>query len=145
MAFDVCLLQVMCPLWYVPAPVKGSLRAEVAPVGVTWLRVGCGVAGRGQQLQKLEFPLLCPVPLLIDPNSLESCMIGAVNTSKHYTLSFGNRTTRVHHGNLLHLFNGHSQGTTLVSCSCSQETHHKRSSRSSAGLQQPKQLQEPSR
>lgn len=86
MAFDVCLLQVMCLLWYVPALVKGSFLAEVAPVGVTWLRVGCGVAGRRQQLQKLEFPLLCPVPLLIDPSSLESCMIGAVNTSKHFMI-----------------------------------------------------------
>lgn len=85
-AFDVCLLKVMCPLWYVPAPVKGSLRAEVAPVGVTWLRVGCGVAGHRQQLQKLEFPLLCPVPLLIDPSSLELCMIGSVSTSKHFMI-----------------------------------------------------------
>lgn len=86
MAFDVCLLQVMCPLWYVPALLKDSLRAEVAPVGVTWLRVGCGVAGRRQQLQKLEFPLLCSVPLLIDLSSLESCMIGAVDTSKHFLI-----------------------------------------------------------
>lgn len=53
------------PPWYVPALVKGSLLAEVAPVGVTWLRAGCGdsgVAGLWEQLQKLEFPLRCPVP-----------------------------------------------------------------------------------
>lgn len=42
------------PLW----PVS-SLLAEVASLGVTWLRAGCGdsgVVGLGEELRKLEFP-----------------------------------------------------------------------------------------
>lgn len=76
------------PLWPVTAALgKGSLLAEVTPVGMAWLRAGSGDSGMAALWEWSSYPM-CPVPTgawpLTDSSSPESCMLSATKTSKAF-------------------------------------------------------------
>lgn len=127
------------PLWPVTAALgKGSLLAEVTPVGMAWLRAGCGNSVTTVLWEWSSYPM-CPVPTgawpLTDSSSPKSCMLSVTKASKAFYHLEAARPKCIM---------GVCSFSEPVSRSRAQETYQTHHSRGSVGLQQPEQPQEPS-